>query len=118
MTVSSSIEYAVVNNSDRHVAVVCANVRGRDEFWLPGGGMYDGESPQQTIAREVREELGRHATPHHRIGQAIQFFYAGDENCWYKMLAPRRYRGSWLVFDCSSIQERCPQRRGVGPDLI
>ena len=79
--------YAVIHNSAGHVAVVCANVRGRDQFWLPGGGIHDDESPQQTIAREVNEELGRHVTLHRKIGAVFQFFYASDEACWYKMEA-------------------------------
>lgn len=79
--------YAVINNPDGHVAVVCANVRGRDQFWLPGGGMLDHETPEQTIAREVREELGRKVRLHRKIGQAIEFFFAGDEGRWYMMIA-------------------------------
>lgn len=49
--------------------------------------MLVGETPEQTIAREVLEELGRQVKLHHELGQAIQFFYAGDEECWYKMAA-------------------------------
>ncbi|MEK6261728.1 MAG: NUDIX domain-containing protein [Planctomycetota bacterium] len=79
--------YAVIHGPDGHVAVVCVNVRGHDEFWLPGGGMLDHESPEQTIVREVREELGRTAKVLRRIGESVQFFYAGDEGCWYKMVA-------------------------------
>jgi 8-oxo-dGTP diphosphatase len=79
--------YAVFNGLDRQVAVIRVNVRGRDEFWLPGGGMLEDESPEQTIIREVREELGRLITVRRKIGQAIQFFYADDEAVWYKMEA-------------------------------
>ena len=79
--------YVVIDDSRGHVAVVSANFRGRDEFWLPGGGMVDSETPQQTVAREVREELGRYINLQHKIGQATQFFYAVDDGCWYKMVA-------------------------------
>ena len=64
------------------VAVVCANAHGRGQFWLPGGGMLAGESPEQTITREVRE-----VRLHRKVGEAIQFFFAGDEDCWYRMRA-------------------------------
>lgn len=79
--------YVVITDADGNVAAIRTSVRGRDKFWLPGGGMHAGESPQQTIAREVREELGRQVTLERRIGQALQCFYAGDEDLWYKMTA-------------------------------
>lgn len=80
-----SAAYAVINNPDGDVAVVSANVRGRQEYWLPGGGMFENESPEETIVREIREELGREARLRRQIGRAVQFFYAGDEQRWYKM---------------------------------
>ena len=79
--------YAVITNPDGAVAVVSVNFRGREAFWLPGGGMLDGESPKHTVAREVWEELGREVKLYRTIGQAIQFFYAADDDCWYKMMA-------------------------------
>jgi ADP-ribose pyrophosphatase YjhB (NUDIX family) len=79
--------YAIIHHPDGCVAAVCAKIRGREEFWLPGGGMYAGETPEQTVVREVREELGREVRLHWQLGQAVQFFFAGDEDCWYKMTA-------------------------------
>jgi 8-oxo-dGTP diphosphatase len=79
--------YAIVRNPRGAVAVVTACVRGRDEVWLPGGGMLNGESPHETIVREVREELGREIRLNDQVGRAIQYFYAGDQNCWYRMQA-------------------------------
>ena len=79
--------YAKVLNAAGHVAAVQANVRGRPEYWLPGGGTRPGEAPVETVAREVREELGRTVRPVRPIGRAIQFCYAGDEQRWYEMTA-------------------------------
>ncbi len=53
---------------------------------LPGGGSLPGEIPEETLVREVREELARSVRLVSKIGEATQFFYAADENCYYKML--------------------------------
>jgi 8-oxo-dGTP pyrophosphatase MutT (NUDIX family) len=37
--------------------LLCARSRGRDAFFLPGGKREAGESDQEALAREVREEL-------------------------------------------------------------
>lgn len=54
---------------------------------LPGGGSLPGESPGETLGREVREELALSVRLLRRIGEARQFFYAADEDCHYDMLA-------------------------------
>jgi 8-oxo-dGTP diphosphatase len=80
--------YAVVLNSDGHVATIRAALRdGTRRYWLPGGGIEQNESPEETIVREVREELGRVAYTLGNVGQAVQFFYASTEERWYEMSA-------------------------------
>jgi len=80
--------YAVVAGTDARVAVILAPLRdGRDRYWLPGGGIEPGESPREAVVREVREELGRGARVQDKIGEAVQYFFAGDEGRWYKMNA-------------------------------
>jgi 8-oxo-dGTP pyrophosphatase MutT (NUDIX family) len=65
-----------------------AAVRGTaGMIWLPGGGSLPGESPQETLVREVREELDRGIRLIRRIGEATQLFYAADDDCHYEMLA-------------------------------
>lgn len=78
--------YVVVFQSNGNVAAVGANVRGREELWLPGGGMHAGESPAETVLREVREELARGIVLRRNLGTAIQYFHSGTEG-WYKMTA-------------------------------
>ena len=47
---------AIVCNEAGLYAVICA---GRDrQYTLPGGGVEDGESPEEAIRREIREETG------------------------------------------------------------
>lgn len=49
--------------------------------------MQAGETPEQTIVRELREELRREVRLRQELPAAIQFFYAGDEDRWYEMTA-------------------------------
>jgi 8-oxo-dGTP pyrophosphatase MutT (NUDIX family) len=79
--------YAVIHGDYGRVAAVSAVVRDKLQYWLPGGGSLAGETADQTINREVREELGREVQLIEHIGKAVQFFYAGDEKRWYRMTA-------------------------------
>ncbi|MBM80275.1 MAG: hypothetical protein CMJ78_06730 [Planctomycetaceae bacterium] len=79
--------YAVITNSANQVAVVEACFRDHRQLWLPGGGIEAGESPMETIESEIREELGREVSLQEELAQSIQFFYADDDQCWYKMHA-------------------------------
>ena len=38
--------------------LLVVRTRGRDRFYLPGGKLEPGESPEEALMREVREELG------------------------------------------------------------
>src|SRR5262249_2725241 len=73
----------VIANSEGLVAVV----RGQKGYWLPGGGADPGETSEETVVREVREELGRNIRLLSRIGEAVQFFYPAHDRCWYEMMA-------------------------------
>jgi 8-oxo-dGTP pyrophosphatase MutT (NUDIX family) len=62
-------------------------VLGKAGCWLPGGGTEPGETPEDTVRREVREELGRHLRIESRIGEARQYFFAAGRGHWYDMTA-------------------------------
>ena len=51
----------------------------KGRYFLPGGGAEDGETPEQTLEREVREELARSVRIVRRLGEAIQYFLAEDQ---------------------------------------
>jgi 8-oxo-dGTP pyrophosphatase MutT (NUDIX family) len=76
--------YAVVYGENGTVAAVRA-MSGM--IALPGGGCLPGEAADETLVREVREELARSIQIICRIGEATQFFYAAQENCHYKAMA-------------------------------
>ena len=67
--------YAVIAGERRTVAVV--GYKGR--YFLPGGGGEQGETPEETLVREVREELARGVRILGRVGEAVQYFTAGGE---------------------------------------
>lgn len=73
--------YAVIHDRDGRVAAV--EHQGR--HFLPGGGSLARESPEETVMREVREELGRAVVILGSIGSAVQHFFASDDKCWYSM---------------------------------
>jgi 8-oxo-dGTP pyrophosphatase MutT (NUDIX family) len=74
--------YLVVINGGR-----VAMVKSRQKHFLPGGGSLPGESPEDTVVREVREELARGVRLFRRLGEAVQYFYSSTDDRSFKMLA-------------------------------
>lgn len=56
-------------------------------YFLPGGGSEPGESPIETITREVAEELACEIVVDREIGKAVQYFYSADDQVYYRMQA-------------------------------
>ncbi|HZS08485.1 MAG TPA: NUDIX domain-containing protein [Blastocatellia bacterium] len=73
--------YAVITGDGGTIAVV--GYKGR--YFLPGGGSLPGEAPEETVEREVREELARGVRITGRISKAIQYFPADGRH--YRMEA-------------------------------
>ena len=73
----------VVIIADSKVALV----KGRQKYFLPGGGALAGEAPEATVVREVREELARGVRLTRRLGAALQYFYAAADERHYQMHA-------------------------------
>ncbi len=55
-----------------------ASVKAKKGFFLPGGGIEAGEFPEQTLAREVREECAHKVIIGKFLGSAIQYFSEKD----------------------------------------
>lgn len=73
--------YVVITDRQGRIAAV----KGNSHYFLPGGGSLPGESPEQTVVREVREELAYDVCIIRQIGKAIQYFYADERH--YQMEA-------------------------------
>lgn len=73
--------YVVITDAQGRVAAV----KGKRQYFLPGGGSWPAETPQQTVVREVREELARELSHLRPLGQAVQYFAAEGQH--YRMEA-------------------------------
>jgi 8-oxo-dGTP diphosphatase len=61
--------YALIGDADDRVLLVRA-ANGR--FYLPGGRIEPGETPERALAREIAEECGLEARIGGRLGEALQ----------------------------------------------
>ena len=77
----------MIRARDGRVAAVHAAPRECGGYWLPGGGAHPGEGAEDTLRRELREELGYEIRIGARLGEAIQVFHAADEGRWFEMTA-------------------------------
>jgi len=75
--------YAVIRNREGSVAAVHVPAG----YWLLGGGSLARETPEETVVREVREEIGGTLRLVHKIGEALQYFFAASEGRYYAMKA-------------------------------
>ncbi len=75
--------YAVIVDGQARVAAV----KGREKYFLPGGGSLPNEDAEETVLREVREELAQDARIVRTIGHAVQYFYAVPDDRYFRMHA-------------------------------
>ena len=61
--------YAVIRNDKNEIAFA----RVGDEYYLPGGGIDEGESPAECAVREALEEIGARITIIREIGMAGEY---------------------------------------------
>ena len=97
--------YALIEDSTGQLAVV----RTAQGTFLPGGGIEAGESPEETITREVREECGLivHPAPGPNLWRvrAVQFVYSELEKTHFEKrsifleVAVAGHTGSGLEID-------------------
>ena len=71
---------AVIHNKKEEFAFVAL---GTEEYFLLGGGMEKGETPQQTIMRECIEEAGAKVIVGRKIGTAADYLFAKKEQAYF-----------------------------------
>ena len=79
-TVVRPSAYALVTDGNGGVAVV----RTPHGLFLPGGGIEPGETPRETIIREVREECGLDVQLGSWAVHAIDFIYSTEERTHFE----------------------------------
>ena len=67
--------YALIHDSEDRVLLVRA-ANGR--FYLPGGRIEPGETPEQALAREIEEECGWAVRVAEPLGEAFQPIFEGS----------------------------------------
>jgi 8-oxo-dGTP pyrophosphatase MutT (NUDIX family) len=81
---------AVIQQDDRFLL---ARHRDSRRWSLIGGGVEPGEQPETAVRREVREELGVHATTHGIVGayggEALEAVYPNGDRVGYVTVAYR-----------------------------
>lgn len=100
--------YAVVFNTDGQVAAI----RSGAAHYLPGGGYEAGETDQETLIREVREECGVEIRIGPFLGEAIDYLYAAGENTHFEKHG-FFYTGSFVTPSDSSDLVWIPANRAV-----
>lgn len=75
--------YAIVRDAEGRVAVVEED----SGLFLPGGGREPGETPEENVLREVREEVGCGLRTLRLVGEAVQYCRAHDRAGWYETRA-------------------------------
>jgi 8-oxo-dGTP diphosphatase len=68
--------YAVIIDERGRLALF----RKKDRYFLPGGGIEPGETPEEALSREVREEIGWSVAIIRKIGKATQYVITKSEN--------------------------------------
>lgn len=66
------------------VALIERHRAGRHYFTFPGGGVDAGETPEQAVVREVKEEIGMQVTI---IKPVAEIWYKGNRQVYYLVRA-------------------------------
>ena len=88
--------YAVLFDAQQRLAVL----RTPQGYFLPGGGAEPGETPEETLQREVGEECGYAITGMRKLGEAVECVFAAAE---------QRYFRKHGVFFVATLASRLPQ---------
>ncbi|ENQ3108607.1 8-oxo-dGTP diphosphatase [Bacillus sp. 491mf] len=72
--------YAIIfNENTTKIAVIQKGIR----YFLPGGGIENGETKESCLHRELLEELGWAIEVQQYVGNAERYFYAEKEGVYY-----------------------------------
>lgn len=64
--------YGIFRNASGLIAII----KARTGYFLPGGGIEDGESPEECLIRECLEEIGAEVSMLEKFAMGNYFFYS------------------------------------------
>jgi 8-oxo-dGTP diphosphatase len=74
--------YAIIRNEKGLFAL--ADVEGL--YFLPGGALEHGESPEEAAIREALEEIGASISVTRKIGEASEYLYQESNNTYFRKI--------------------------------
>ncbi len=95
--------YALVLDPDQRLAVVLADLGP----FLPGGGIDPGESAEDAVRRETREECARDVEPLRPLGAAIEYVGNEREGGFAKISSFYEARWSGLPSEAGDAEYEC-----------
>jgi 8-oxo-dGTP diphosphatase len=85
--------YGIVIRESESIALT----RTSKGYFLPGGGVDDGESLETALKREIREEIRYESVIGEKVGVAVQYLHAEDEKTYIKKIGH---------FYCATLAEK------------
>jgi 8-oxo-dGTP diphosphatase len=73
--------YALIFDAQRRLAVI----QTRRGCFLPGGGIQAGESPEEGLRREIREECGLEILILSKLGESLDYLYASQDRQYFEI---------------------------------
>lgn len=99
------VAYAVVLRENTFAAVRSR----RGGYFLPGGGAVAGEEAEQTVRREIREELACESRLLRCLGEVNQYFFSASDDKHYRMQ---------VVFFTAELAEHNEVLHGLGEEPL
>jgi 8-oxo-dGTP diphosphatase len=79
--ISRPAAYAVIPQKETGKIAVVKNRSGH--YFLPGGGIENGELPEECVKRECLEEIGFEVHIKTFLGRAKRYFYSPNDHLYY-----------------------------------
>jgi ADP-ribose pyrophosphatase YjhB (NUDIX family) len=95
---------ALVTNSRNEILLLDHVLRPKSGWGIPGGFMNHGEQPEQTVAREIMEEVGLEITNIkllrvRTVGRHIEILFSAEAEGEPEVLSREIKSAGWFVID-------------------
>ena len=109
---------ALVTNSKNEILLLDHVLRPKSGWGIPGGFMNYGEQPEQTVAREIMEEVGLEITNIkmlrvRTISRHIEILFSAEAEGKPEVLSREIKTAGWFSIDKIPAEMHAPQRHTV-----